>query len=91
MPPRPDSLADPLRQAYAIAADVQHLRSLLQLQLASLQSLEDRLYVGASGTVAARRLAALKREAPRREPALLRAGVERVAQAVAEQVEGQHQ
>ena len=65
---RPDSRADPLRQAYAIAADVQHLRSLLLLQLSALQSLEDRLYVGASGTVAARRLAALKREAgPRTE------------------------
>ena len=58
----PDSLADPLRQAHALAADVQHLRSLLLLQLSALQSLEDRLYVGASGTVAARRLAALKRQ-----------------------------
>jgi hypothetical protein len=57
----PDSPPDPLRQAYEIAADVQHLRFLLALQLRAVQSLEDRLYVGASGTVAARRLAALKR------------------------------
>ena len=56
----PDSLADRLRQAHALAADVQHLRSLLLLQLSALQSLEDRVYVGASGTVAARRLASLK-------------------------------
>jgi hypothetical protein len=66
----PDSLADPLRQAYAVAADVQHLRSLLLLQLSALQGLEDRLYVGAPGTVAARRLAALKRQGrPRAESA----------------------
>jgi len=65
----PDSLADPLRQAYAVAADVQHLRSLLLLQLSTLQGLEDRLYVGTPGTVAARRLAALKRQGlPRAEP-----------------------
>jgi hypothetical protein len=66
----PDSLADHLRQAYAVAADVQHLRSLLLLQLSALQGLEDRLYVGAPGTVAARRLAALKRQGrPRAESA----------------------
>jgi hypothetical protein len=70
MLPRPDSCAESLRQAYAIAADVQHLRSLLLLQLSALQSLEDRLYVGAPGTIAARRLAALKRDGePRAVPA----------------------
>jgi hypothetical protein len=58
----PDSPPDPLQQAYEIAAGVQHLRSLLHLQLRALLSLEDRLYVGASGSVAARRLAALKHE-----------------------------
>jgi hypothetical protein len=63
----PDSPPDPLQQAYKIAADVGHLRSLLELQLRAVQSLEDRLYVGhgGSGTVAARRLAALKREGTR--------------------------
>ena len=61
----PDSPPDPLQQAHQIAADVQHLKFLLALQLRAVQSLEDRLYAGAPGTVAARRLGALKREGTR--------------------------
>jgi hypothetical protein len=57
---RYDDGAGPLRDARALHRQVVGLIRLLELQMQQIETLNERLYTGAPGEVAARRLLALK-------------------------------